>query len=379
MFKLIMFFLSLIGIILIVSGVSVKVVKSSLPNQKTRYNKNTFPGLLERVTEFKIIAVPLDFISKDKKSWANKYLCKLLELSEAGLSLKQAYFLKFLCLITCTGFLLAVSYSNMFYQTKILIESTDSESNMTEAFKSSITSKYKLYNQIHKKIDIDLLSLKKYEDQYAMVEEAVTECLSVSDKKIIEEKTEWFMDTWDKARRIKSVQREYLLFVLVFFFIPDVYFVLSWLIKGSVYKREIIKLEYVFELLAGVDGIKTPDIINQLEKSSRIYSKFFLEFSHLFKYDKNRAFKFLKSRNIKSLAKMSNILEIYSLTSKEIAMQVLEREVIERDEAIMMTADETVDFIDLVAFLSIVPLVYELARLMLNPMLDMVYKAFEYI
>lgn len=379
MFRLLMIILSLTGIILIVTGLLVKVVKASIPYEKSKNKKTTFLGLLERVTENKIIAVPLSFISKDKKIWANKYLCKLLELSEVGLNLKQAYFLKFLCLITCTVFLLAVSYSNMFYQTKILIETTDSESVMTDHSNSSIKSKYKLYNRIHKKIDFDILSLKKYEDQYTMVEEAVTECLSVSDKKIIEEQTEWFIDTWNKARQIKPFQREYLLFVFVFFFIPDVYFVLSWLIKGSVYKREIIKLEYVFELLAGVDGIKTLDIINQLEKSSKIYSKYFLEFSHLFKYDKNRAFNFLKSRNIKSLAKMANILEIYSLTSKDIAMQVLEREVIERDEAIMMTADETVDFIDLVAFLSIVPLVYELARLMLNPMLDMVYKAFEYI
>ncbi len=379
MFKLIMFFLSLTGIILIVSGLLVKVVKSSIPYEKARNNKNTFLGLLERVTEHKIIAVPLNFISKDKKIWTNKCLCKLLELSEAGLNLKQAYFLKFLCLATCTVFLLTISYSNMFYQTKILIESTASESTIADASNTSIKSRYKFYNQIYKKIDIDLLSQKKYEDQYTMVEEAVTECLSVSDEKLIQENTDWFIDTWSKVRQIKPFQAEYLLFVLVFFFIPDLYFVLSWLIKGSVYKREIIKLEYVFELLAGVDGIKTLDIINQLEKSSKIYSKYFLEFSHLFKYDKNRAFNFLKSRNIKSLAKMANILGIYSLTSKEIAIQVLEREVIERDEALMMTADETVDLIDLIAFLSIVPLVYELAILILNPMMDIVYKAFEYI
>ena len=76
---------------------------------------------------------------------------------------------------------------------------------------------------------------------------------------------------------------------------------------------------------------------------------------------------------------MANILEIYTLSDREIALQVLEREVMERDEAIIITADETIDFIDLVAFMSIVPLVYELARLMLNPMLEVVYKAFEFI
>lgn len=138
-------------------------------------------------------------------------------------------------------------------------------------------------------------------------------------------------------------------------------------------------LEYIFGLLARVDGIKTLDIIHQLEKSSKVYAKYLHEFAAIFQYDKKRGFDYLKTRNIKSLSKMANVLEIYSLSDKEIALQVLEREVMERDESIIITADETIDLIDLVAFLSIVPLVYELARLMLNPMLDVVYKAFEFI
>jgi hypothetical protein len=51
----------------------------------------------------------------------------------------------------------------------------------------------------------------------------------------------------------------------------------------------------------------------------------------------------------------------------------------ERDESLLITSEESIDFVDLVAFLSIAPLVYELARLMLSPMLDIIYKAFEFI
>jgi|GEM_PF-2886034 len=379
MLKQIMCFLSLAGTALIISGLLIKSAGSSGTAKRIKNNVITFQELLHRVTEYKVIAVPLNFISKDKKIWTNKYLSRLLELSEAGIDLKQAYFIKLLCLAAGTVLLLTVSYSNMCYKTKVLIESTDIGTSMTNILNTVDKSKYEFYNQIHKKNDIDLLLEKEYEEQYTMIEEIVTECLQTSDDRLVTEVTEWFIDTWYRTRQIKFFHREYILIISGFFFIPDLYFILSWLIKGSVYKREIIKLEYVFELLAGVDGVKTLDIINQLEKASKIYSKYFLEFSHLFKYDKNRAFKYLKSRNIKSLVKMANILEIYSLTSKDIAKQVLEREVIERDEEIMMTADETVDFIDLVAFLSIVPLIYELAMLMLNPMLDIVYKAFDYI
>ncbi len=61
------------------------------------------------------------------------------------------------------------------------------------------------------------------------------------------------------------------------------------------------------------------------------------------------------------------------------AIQILDRETMERDEQMIITAEESIDFIDLVAFLCIVPIVYELARLMLDPMLNMVYKAFDFV
>lgn len=374
-----MIFVTLPGALLIMSGVLYKAVKPSVYIEREKEGKTPLLCLLERITKPKIISAPLNFISKDKKTLVNRYLTKIIEFSEAGISLSQFYFLKFLCLLFFTGFSLAVLHSNTAYQAQIVIETSGHDQMLFGSSAMADHTKYELYEQILENIDSRKLSDSIYSEKYNMVEEVMAEQLNTSDKHLLDEKTRWFLDVWQKVELLGTFHLKHLIIMISSVFIPDMFFIVRWLIRGSAYKREIIKLEYVFELLSRVDGIKTLDIINQLERSSKIYSKFFGEFSHLFKYDKVKAFNFLKNRNIKSLTKMANILEIYSRTDKEIALQILEREIIERDEAIIMTADETVDFIDLAAFLSIVPLVYELARLMLEPMLDVVYKAFEYI
>ncbi len=379
MIKGLMIFAALLGILLIASGVLYNAVRPSVYIEREKEGKPPLLFLLERVTKHKIISAPLNFISKNKKTLVNRYLTKILELSEAGISLSQFYFLKFLCLLFFTGLFLAILYSNTAYQAKIIVETSGSDQILFGRSETVDHTKYQLYKQILENIDSRKLSGSIYSEKYNMVEDVIAEQLNTSDRHLLDEKTKWFLDTWQKVKLIETFHLKHLIAMIPSSFIPDMFFIISWLIKGSVYKREIIKLEYVFELLSKVEGIKTLDIINQLERSSKIYSKFFREFSHLFKYDKVKAFNFLKNRNIKSLTKIANILEIYSRTDKEIALQILEREIIERDEAIIMTADETVDFIDLAAFLSIVPLVYELARLMLDPMLDIVYKAFDYI
>jgi ribosomal protein S18 len=380
MLKFFLVGLVFLGGSLLIIGIIYKSFKFSKGTDNNTNAKIDIVALIERITAFKIISIPLELISKDKKILINRFGLKILELGEVGISLKQLYFLKFLCLIFSSICLIAVSFSNINYKTMMIIETYASEK--TTMLNDRITtnnSKYKLYRQIDADMDYAMFSSASYAEQHAMVEEAVSAHLDTSDAQILDKNIRWFMGIRKEVEALSTFKLTNLFPLFFTIFIPEACFILRWLIRGTVYKREIIKLEYIFELLASVEGVKTIDIVFQLERSSNIYSKYLKEFSHLFKYDKIRAFNFLKSRNIKSLAKMANILEIYSLTDRDIALQILDREVMERDEAIIITADETVDFIDLVAFLSIAPLIYEVARLMLSPMLDMIYKAFEFI
>ncbi len=368
------------GVVLLILGLCIKPLNKKL-SFGNRKNKNTkyLLLILEKLTSIRIIQKPLDYLASNKTLWTNKLASKILDISEAGISLQQLYLLKMICLILCTLLVVIISYSNMVYKTKQIVVVSEQEQSILYQDNSYEESQYLLYKQIIAEVGRNKLSNADEAEKNYLVEKTISKYLNTADEKILDEKTRWFIKAWKKVQDLKVINYYHILIILLAMLIPEFLLCIRWLLRGCVYKKEIIKLEYIFELLARVDGIKTLDIILELEKSSKVYSKYLHEFSVMFQYDKNSGFNYLKGRNIKSLSKMANVLEIFSLSDKELALQVLEREAMERDEAIVITAEETIDFIDIVAFLSIVPLVYELARLMLNPMLDIVYRAFEFI
>lgn len=359
---------------LLFKSLSVQAVSDGRKSKPVKSLSN----LLDRVTSPAVIKKPLDLLSSSKDIWINKLSSKILELSEIGINIQQLYFLKIICLIISAIIMLIIGYTNMEYRTKVMVKASVEKSVFyQESTKSEFS--YLLYKKIIQAIGKGKLANSKPSYMYELVRAEIAEELKTSDTRLLEEKTEWFIENWNKAQNMRMFKYYHYAALLISIMTPEIILIVMWLLRGSVYKKEIIKLEYIFELLARVDGIKTTDIIKELEKSTRIYFKNLNEFGRLFKYDKKKGFNYLRNKNIKSLSRLINVMEVYCLTDKEIALQVLEREVMERDESLVITADETIDFIDLVAFLSIVPLVYELARLMLSPMLDIVYKAFEFI
>lgn len=336
-------------------------------------------AILDSIEANKVIKKILDILTQNNELLFNRLETRILELSEVAINLGRLYLIKSICIVSCAALLVAIRYTNVGYEEKLIIQ--DSGRNVPVFNDNQIQdeSQYHFYYMILSRAGKESLERADSTRRYQIVEEKVSEVINSTDRRLIEEKTEWFMNKWQKTRNVPFFKPKYLFIILFSIFIPDVFLVMRWLVKGALYKKEIIKLEYIFELLAGIEGIKTLDIIYELEKCTKTYSRWLSQFAAIFRYDKKKGFEYLQSRKVKSLSKLADIIEIYSLADKEIALQILEREVMERDEAIIMVADETLDFIDLIAFLSIVPLVYELARLMLSPMLDIVYKAFEFV
>jgi hypothetical protein len=366
----------IVGIVLLICGIAINPLKIAEHNNQKP--KRTILGIMDSITSKRPVKNLLDFLSQ-KGLRTNKFIIKLLELSEAGISLQQVHLLKIMCVISCTILILIISYTNTDYQVRMLVQTSGEKTSALFQDSSDNQSKYRLFKHVIGGIGKDKLSNADNKQLYYLVEREMSKYLNTADNRLIEEKTQWFINTWQEVESVRGFKRHYISYIFLSSFLPDILLVLRWLLRDSVYKKEIIKLEYIFALLARVDGIKAIDIIFEMEKCSRIYSKCLHEFSAIFQYDRTKGFDYLKSRNIKSLSKLTNVLEIYCLSDKEIALQVLDREEMERDESIIITADETIDFIDLIAFLSIVPLIYELSMLMLNPMLDVIYKAFEFI
>jgi hypothetical protein len=380
MLKILTVMLIGMGLFILICGLYFKPLKITLGfgKHKLKYTKTPLK-MLESIAAKRIIHKPLDYLSQNKEFWTNKVASRILELSEVGISLQQLYLLKFICLNLCILSVIVICSTNTVYQAKLIVETSREQRSELYQGNSFDQSRYLLYRQIIAVVGRNKLSNVKDSEVYYLVEKEIAEYLKTSDQQLIEEKANWFIKTWVEVQNLRVFSYYHILIIILAAFLPEFLLTLRWLLRGCVYKKEIIKLEYIFGLLARVDGIKTLDIIHELEKSSKIYSKYLHEFGTMYQYDKKSGFEYLKSRNIKSLSKIANVIEIYSLSNKELALQVLEREMMERDESIIITAEETIDFIDLVAFLSIIPLVYELARLMLNPMLDVVYRAFEFI
>ncbi len=375
MLSLKFFFLIFWGICLLVIGIAFKVLK--LPKGNSR--KNTGNSIFDKLVSNRIFGQLLGFITRDKSSLPNKYALRLIEHSESALDLQKFYIIKFACTLICAVLIIVIGITNAAFEIKLIVSSTENFEYLNSRQDLFDSSNYKLFKQIRKDIGLRRLLNSSDEENRVLLETRITQFLNTSDNRLISENTDWFIQKLQKIKDIQVFKTFHIWMLLGSFFLPELFLLLRWLLRGCVYRKEIIKLEYIFELLARIDGIKTIDIIEQMEKSSKIYSVPLCEFIRIFKYDKRKGFNYLRNKNIKSLSKLAEILEIYSLSDKEIALQILEREVIERDEAIIITADETLDFIDLAAFLSIVPLVYELVMLMLRPMLDVVYKAFEFI
>lgn len=369
------------GLIAIILGIYLKpsAISKGTKSKTVKRTDRKISEVLEYITDRKIIKLGLNFLTRNKNICINRFATWTLEVSEVGINLQQFYLLKISCSLVCILLVFLINYSNTNYQIKKLVLSSDSEKTFSLQDNADDESKYILYRQIVEEVGKSVLLDADEAQRYHIVKEVMAERLKTSDDNLIEEKTNWFIKTWKEVKNMPAKNYRGSMSILLSPFMPEILLIVIWLIRGCVYRREIIKLEYIFELLATIEGIKTSDIIFELENCSKIYSKYLQEFRIIFQYDKKNAFDFLKACRAKNLSRLAAILEIYSMSDREIALQILDREVMERDESLIITSEETIDFVDLVAFLSIAPLVYELARLMLSPMLDIIYKAFEFI
>jgi hypothetical protein len=171
-----------------------------------------------------------------------------------------------------------------------------------------------------------------------------------------------------------------ILLILLSFWLPELVLFIKRLLLGNKYRKEVIKLENIFELHGSIRNFKTIDILEEMAKASRTYRKHLDNCRELFKTEKEQALQALKA-SVKNtrFSRLVDILRVYSMTDKKLALQIMERNMLEKEEELLMTAEEDIDLVDLIAFISIVPILLQLANLLLKPMLDMIYEAFRFI
>lgn len=183
-----------------------------------------------------------------------------------------------------------------------------------------------------------------------------------------------------KIIRICRVGMADISIVLVSFWIPEIYFMLKRLLMNSRCKGEIMKLESLFELLGGMGSIKTVDILKEMSKVSKVYKGHLQECYEKYLIDKEIALENLRnSVKVARFRKLVDFLRIYALIDKTAAVEMLEKNRIQRDEEMLLTADEDVDMMDIIAFVSIIPIVIQITELLLKPMMNTVINAFSFM
>ena len=150
----------------------------------------------------------------------------------------------------------------------------------------------------------------------------------------------------------------------------------SFIYKGRE-KRELIKLENIFELLGSIDGKRTIDIIDEMIKSNGSYTNLLKKCRSIFVLNKEEGLSYLRnSTSNKRLIALSDALRVFTFSDKNIAMQIMERQRMENEESSLLTVEEDMDVLDIIAFLSVIPVVYQLANMILMPMIETINQVF---
>ncbi len=188
------------------------------------------------------------------------------------------------------------------------------------------------------------------------------------------------VNTFERDERLKVLNFGSWALILLSYWLPELVLVIGFCLKGSRSKREVVKLENVFELLGSVRGFKTIDILKEMAEASPLYRGRLTGCMILFKTDRQAALDALKnSARFGKFSRLADILRIYALSDKKLALDILERNRLEREEQMIITAEEDVDLLDVIAFLSVVPVLLELTELIIRPLVEVINRTFMHL
>jgi hypothetical protein len=336
---------------------------------------------LDALCEVRPLKGMLSFLTSNKGSSIYRYCERVVKGSETGISIKVLLLLKMLSLLAAITLVLLIRYTNMeVMKTSIIARSSEAFSFFPGSASEDYSYNLSLYNSVLKRVGAKALKELSSGERTDAVRKAMQELVQTENPELLEERSRTFIRTYAAVNSFRLLDLQTVLIIMAAFWLPEIILLLRRLLLGSRYKNELIKLENIFELLGSVQGFKTIRILEEMTQASRLFRKHLEQCRRLFKTEKELALEGLR-QSIKNsrLASLVDVLRIYSMTDKQLALQILERSRVEKEEEALMTAEEDVDAADVIAFISIVPVLLELANLLMKPMLDMIYEAFKYV
>lgn len=318
-------------------------------------------------------------LAPSKDSTLFKYLENVSDKLDVDTAASRLWLYKLACFLGTFMLLVMISATN----TQILKQSLMGTWWQENSYTYTITKEEYKYNaSIYKKVisDIGERNLKKLNTEEK--KKAVARELNKgrNSKEDLSGKADALLSAFQNVQKVNSIDIKLLLTCIIAFFLPEIILIIRKLIVGTKYRREAIMLENIFGLLGSIPEYKTNLVLKDMAHATKIFSRQLNHAATLFYTDKNRAFDYLKkSIRERSFTRLVDTIRVYSTVDKKLALTILERNIKEQEEQLLLSAEEDMDIVDVLAFMSVVPILYEVANLMLNPMMDLVFKAFNFI
>lgn len=322
----------------------------------------------------------LKFLIGNRTGFFYRKAEKTLIRAESCLSVQGLYLLKFISLILITIMVLLIRYTNVDLTRRAIKAKPYGISVFTGNEAKDYEKNIEIYEKTLKEIRDQ--NIKKLDDSVTMekVRKVLPKILKTGDYNTIEDQTGIFLTTYRQVNDVTLFDWWSIIVILLSFWLPEGFLLVKRLLLINMYRKEVIKLENIFELLGSVCEIKTLDVLNEMAKASNIYKKHLVRCMEQFKTEKEDALESLKiAVHSVRFSKLVDVMRVFSLIDRKVAMQILERNRFEQEEDMLITAEEDVDAVDLIAFISIVPVVWLLINLLLKPMLDTIFEVFNYV
>lgn len=365
--------LGVCGLLLLVTGllISIYPIKSRVFRQRKRITA-------EALAESRLFGLLTGWITRNENSGIYRASRSLLRKAESGMKVRTLYFYKLVCLVTVTLVLLTVRYTNIDVMKISIISKSAVDINLFETARArDYKYNFALYKAVLARIGEKNMERMDESRKLETVKSALADEMAEENREVVEERAKAIVRTYNNVNGLRVLDLKTAALILVSFFLPEVMLLLRRLLLSSKYRNEVVKLENIFELLGSIRGFKTIYILKEMSNAAKACSKQLKRCVGDFQADREQALENLRSSvQNRRFSKLVDVIRVYSMVDKAVAMEILERNKLEKEEEMLLTAEEDVDIVDVIAFVSVTPIIFELGNLLMKPMLDMVFQAF---
>lgn len=338
-------------------------------------------NILTAIFESKPVSSFLSLFEKNKKGVLYRTSKTIIDYSESDMPIKKLYFYKIISVILVFICIFVVRYTNLnAIKDSIIAKPAQKYSVFDVGGETDFQYNANLYKSVIHKIGSDSLKKMNDDEKRLAIKKALPSLMNTNNPEALDNRTEILVDTINRVNSVHIFDWKVVLILILSIWIPELILLLKKLFLTSLYRKEIIRMENIFELLGNINEITTSQIIEEMRNTTKAYKKHLNLCLEQFSQDRKIALETLKNAVKNSrFTILVDELRVFSLVDRKTAMTILSRNKKDKEEDSLLLSEEDIEMSDIIALLSITPIVYEILNLLLKPMVDLSFQAFKLI